>query len=121
MTQDILILLLPYLSAIDAKALFELCLTAEVLTSKDNGAQKRGYKILARLLESGKVDVDVVTVLKTLDGLLEGLNPAAKKVHHLSPGKLTLLTTHIGSVQPSVCYHPPSPVFCSPCNSFHDT
>lgn len=86
MTQDILILLLPYLSATDAKALFELCLTAEVLTSKDNGAQKRGYKILARLLESGKVDVDVVTVLKTLDGLLEGLNPAAKKVHHLSPG-----------------------------------
>lgn len=84
MTQDILILLLPYLSQADAKALFEFCLAPEVLGRRDNGVQKRGYKILAKLIESGKVDVDVVAVLKKLDELLEGLTPAAKKVRALS-------------------------------------
>lgn len=80
MTQDILILLLPYLSQADATALFETCLTPEVLSGKDNGVQKRGYKILAKLMESGKIDVDVGVVLQKLDKLLDGLTSAAKKV-----------------------------------------
>ncbi|KXN91076.1 Ribosomal RNA-processing protein 12 [Leucoagaricus sp. SymC.cos] len=79
MTQDILILLLPYLSQSDSKALFEFCLTPEVLSGKDNGVQKRGYKILAKLVETKKVDVDILIVLKKLDELLEGMTPAAKK------------------------------------------
>lgn len=79
-TQDILILLLPYLSSTDATALFQLCLSAEVLGGKDNGVQKRGYKILAKLVESGKITVDAETVLHTLDELADGLAPAAKKV-----------------------------------------
>lgn len=80
MTQDILVLLLPHLSKTDAKALFEFCLTPGVLSGKDNGVQKRGYKILAKLIESEKVEVDMLFVLEKLDELAEGLTPAAKKV-----------------------------------------
>ena len=79
MTQDILILLLPYLSSTDASALFEMCLSGDILGSKDNGVQKRGYKILAKLAESGKVDVNPEEVLGKLDELAEGLSSAAKK------------------------------------------
>lgn len=79
MTQDLLLLVLPYLSAEDATALFNMYLESDVLESRDNGVQKRGYKILARLIESGKVQVDAATVLKKLEGLVDGLAAAAKK------------------------------------------
>ena len=78
-TQDLLLLVLPYLSAEDASALFNMYLSGEVLESKDNGVQKRGYKTLARLVESGKVDIDAAAVLKKLDGVVDGLSAAAKK------------------------------------------
>jgi ribosomal RNA-processing protein 12 len=79
-TQDILILLLPYLSSTDATALFQMCLSSDILGGKDNGIQKRGYKILAKLVDSRKITVDAETVLGQLDGFAEGLAPAAKKV-----------------------------------------
>jgi len=82
--QDILVLLLPYMSKKDAQALFELCLTQEVLSGKDNGIQKRGYKILARLVEADKVQVEAEDALKRLDELVAGLLPAAKKVRYRS-------------------------------------
>ena len=78
-TQDLLLLVLPYLSSEDATALLNMYLVSDVLESKDNGVQKRGYKILARLVESGKVDVDTAAVLKKLEGLVDGLAAAAKK------------------------------------------
>ena len=68
------------MSPADAQSLFELCLTADVLGGKDNAIQKRGYKILSRLLEGGKVTVGAEEVLKRLDDLVDGLLPAAKKV-----------------------------------------
>ena len=52
MTQDILLLLLPYLSPSDSGSLFELILQPAILSHSDNGVQKRGYKILAKLVES---------------------------------------------------------------------
>ena len=64
----------------DSKSLFELTLTPEVLNGFDNGIQKRGYKILAKLVEAEKVEVESATVLKHLDELVDGLLPAAKKV-----------------------------------------
>lgn len=86
MTQDIIILLLPYLSSVDAEALFQMCLSPEILGNKDNGVQKRGYKTLAKLAESGKVNVNPEEVFVTLDEQVDGLAPAAKKVklhsHH---------------------------------------
>ncbi|KAI0644687.1 NUC173-domain-containing protein [Trametes meyenii] len=78
-TQDLLLLVLPNLSSEDATALFHLYLTGEVLESRDNGVQKRGYKTLARLVESGKVQIDVAAVFKQLESLVDGLAAAAKK------------------------------------------
>ncbi|KAI0821663.1 NUC173-domain-containing protein [Trametes gibbosa] len=78
-TQDLLLLVLPYLSTEDATELLSLYLTNEVLESKDNGVQKRGYKTLARLVESGKVEIDAAAIFKTLEGLVDGLSAAAKK------------------------------------------
>ncbi|KAJ3505143.1 hypothetical protein NLJ89_g7567 [Agrocybe chaxingu] len=78
-SQDILVLLLPSLSVADSKSLFALTLTPDVLSCKDNGVQKRGYKILSKLVEHRKVTVDAEAVLRKLDELTEGLTPAAKK------------------------------------------
>ncbi|KAJ7072103.1 armadillo-type protein [Mycena amicta] len=78
-TQDLALLLLPHLSRPDAQQLFQLCLSTSVLCAKDNGVQKRGYKILARLLELQKVSIDVESVLKQLDEMVDGITPAAKK------------------------------------------
>lgn len=82
-TQDILILLLPHLSSSDATTLFHICLSNNIIGGKDNGVQKRGYKILAKLVESGKVSVDAEAILRQLDELADGLAPAAKKVTSL--------------------------------------
>ncbi|KAI9442221.1 NUC173-domain-containing protein [Lactarius indigo] len=79
MTQDILVLVLPYLSDEDASGLFDVILSKELLTNQDNGVQKRGYKILAKLIEVGKVSPNVEPVIEQLDELSEGLAPAAKK------------------------------------------
>lgn len=79
MTQDLLILLLPFLDAQDVAALSSTCLAQEVLCHKDNGVQKRGYKILAKLLENGKVEEDALQTFQRLDELSVGLAPAAKK------------------------------------------
>ena len=80
MTQDIAILLLPYISSADARVLYQLCLSSKVLTNKDNGVQKRGYKTLAKLVETGKVNENPEVVFSKLDEQLDGLAPAAKKV-----------------------------------------
>ena len=81
MTQDILVLIIPHLSTQDTSELFDTILSREVLANRDNGVQKRGYKILARLIEGGKLSPDVEPLIKRLDELSDGLCPAAKKVN----------------------------------------
>jgi ribosomal RNA-processing protein 12 len=81
--QDILLLLLPFLSPSASAALFELCLTNEVLGGKDGGLQKRGYKILTKLVESKKVVTDPEVILRQLEEFVPNLAPAAKKVSDL--------------------------------------
>ncbi|KAJ3537295.1 hypothetical protein NMY22_g5649 [Coprinellus aureogranulatus] len=93
--QDILILLLPFLSAADSQALFDLCMTPEVLSGKDNGIQKRGYKTLAKVVEGGKVTPKSEDVLKRLDELVDGLLPAAKK------DRFSLLALLIDRLEPT--------------------
>jgi len=83
MSQDIFVLLLPHLSTQDTSELFDTILSKEVLTNPDNGVQKRGYKILARLIEGGKLSLDAETLIKRLDELSDGLSPAAKKVNSM--------------------------------------
>jgi ribosomal RNA-processing protein 12 len=80
MTLDILILLLPYLSTQDASELFDAIFSEEVLVNPNNAVQKRAYKILARLVEGGKLPIDVERLFKQLDELSDGLSAAAKKV-----------------------------------------
>ncbi|KAF8070663.1 armadillo-type protein [Lyophyllum atratum] len=101
-TQDILILLLPYLSSADATALFNICLTAEVLGGKDNGVQKRGYKILTKLAESQKVALDAEPIIRQLDELSDGLAAAAKK------DRFNLLTLLIPRIPSSAMHIIPS-------------
>lgn len=79
--QDILLLLLTGLGPINSVSLFDLCLSPEVLSGKDNGVQKRGYKILTKLVVNGQIPVDAETILRKLDDLTEGLTPAARKVN----------------------------------------
>ncbi|KAF9227367.1 NUC173-domain-containing protein [Gyrodon lividus] len=91
MTQDLLMLLLPFLDAPDVSSLFQICITEEVLCCKDNGVQKRGYKVLSKLLSSGKVQTDTLVTFQQLEGFTTGLSPAAKKdrlvlLAHLIPG-----------------------------------
>jgi ribosomal RNA-processing protein 12 len=81
MTQDILILILPHLSSKDTSELLDIILSREVLANRDNGVQKRGYKILARLIEGGKPSLNAEQLIKKLDELSDGLCPAAKKVN----------------------------------------
>ncbi|KAH9859050.1 NUC173-domain-containing protein [Lenzites betulinus] len=102
-TQDLLLLVLPYLSMQDATELLNLYLTAEVLESRDNGVQKRGYKTLARLVESGKVQIDAAAIFKTLEGLTDGLTAAAKKDRfHLLTGLVQLIPSESLHIIPSL-------------------
>jgi len=80
MTLDILVLLLPYLSTRDASELFDTIFSEEVLVNPDNAVQKRAYKILARLVEGGKLPIDAEQLFKRLDELSDRLSAAAKKV-----------------------------------------
>lgn len=96
--QDLLILLLPFLETPDITSLFRLCLSEEVLSCKDNGIQKRGYKLLAKSISSGKLQVDVLDTLRTLDSFVTGLSPAAKK------DRFVLLSTLVPEI-PSTSMH----------------
>lgn len=80
MTQDLLQVLLPYLGGKDAETLFELSSTEDVLENKDTGVQKRGYKVLSKLVESGKIETTPENFIQQLEGRVDGVSAAAKKV-----------------------------------------
>lgn len=104
MTQDILLLLLPYLTTANAQDLFEVCAASDVLAAKDGGVQKRGYKTLSKLLEDSEVDVDVEGVLKKLQevDVADAVASGAKK------DRFTLLTRLIPRLPPSALHVMPS-------------
>ena len=80
MTQDLLQVLLPYLGEKDAQTFFELSITEDVLENKDAGVQKRGYKVLNKLVESGKIKITPEDFIQKLEGKVDGVSAAAKKV-----------------------------------------
>ncbi|KAG8213920.1 armadillo-type protein [Butyriboletus roseoflavus] len=102
MTQDLLILLLPCLEAQEMTFLLQICMTNEVLCCKDNGIQKRGYKILAKVLSSGKLQTDTLATLQQLDSFTTGLSPAAKK------DRFVLLANLIPNIPPTSLHIIPS-------------
>ncbi|KAI9569645.1 armadillo-type protein [Boletus coccyginus] len=102
MTQDLLILLLPWLEAQETMSLVQICMTDEVLCCKDNGVQKRGYKILTKVLSGGNVLTDTLATLQQLDSFTTGLSPAAKK------DRFVLLASLIPNIPPTSLYVIPS-------------
>lgn len=102
MTQDLLILLLPWLEEQEMMSLVHICMNNEVLCCKDNGVQKRGYKILSKVVSSGKVQVDTLAILQQLDSFTTGLSPAAKK------DRFALLANLIPNIPPTSLHIVPS-------------
>ena len=82
-SEDLLLLLLPHLSAADSNALFAMCLSAEMLGHWDGGVQKRCYRWLARLVETGSATIAAEVVLKKLLDESQSVAPAAKRVCRL--------------------------------------
>ena len=80
MTQDLLQILLPFLGDNDSRILFELSCVEGVLENKDTGVQKRGYKILSKLVDGGKIQVTPGNFIEQLEGKADGVSAAAKKV-----------------------------------------
>ena len=102
MTQDLLILLLPCLESQEMMSLVQICMTDEVLCCRDNGVQKRGYKILAKVLSSGKAQTDTLATIQQLDSFTTGLSPAAKK------DRFMLLANLIPDIPPTSLHIIPS-------------
>lgn len=82
MTQDLLYILLPFLGDNDSRTLFELSSVEGVLENKETGVQKRGYKILSKLVGSSKIQVTPEDFIQQLEGKADGVSAAAKKVGH---------------------------------------
>ena len=114
--QDILILLLKGLGPINSISLFEICISPEVLSGKDNGVQKRGYKILTKLVVNGQVPVDAEAILRKLDDFTEGLTPAARKVNlNFALSRVCFILSVPGSFWFACCIDrsPPIDIFAS--------
>lgn len=80
MTQDLLQILLPFLEGDDSQTLFELSCTEGILENKNTGVQKRGYKILSKLVDSGKIKATPEDLIQQLENKVDGVSAAAKKV-----------------------------------------
>jgi hypothetical protein len=83
MTQDLLQVLLPFLGDGDSQSLFELSSAEGVLENKDTGVQKRGYKILSKLVDGGKIQLTPENLIQELESKVEGVSAAAKKVCYI--------------------------------------
>lgn len=78
--QDILILLIPYLSSSDTQTVFNLCLKPDILGNRDNGIQKRAYKLMGKILVAEKLEnVDAEALFEKLDQQSDNVLAAAKK------------------------------------------
>ncbi len=86
---DLLIIFVPYLPTTQSETLFSATATVTMLEHSDATLQKKSYRVLARLIEAGKVG-DLVKgenleeLVKKLDEVGRGLGPGAQRVN-LSP------------------------------------
>jgi ribosomal RNA-processing protein 12 len=85
-TQDLLVLLLPYLPLSECKELWGLCVSGAIIGNADGGIQNRGYRILSKLVQGGKLGavLDAEAVLQHLAEGASSVGAAAKRVcHHM--------------------------------------
>ncbi|KAF8515453.1 NUC173-domain-containing protein [Gautieria morchelliformis] len=80
-TQDLLVLLLPYLPLSECKELWGVCASAAIIGNADGGIQKRGYRILSKLVQGGKLGafLDAAAVLQQLAEGADSVGAAAKR------------------------------------------
>lgn len=81
-TQDLLILLLPYLPLKECEELWTICTSTGVIGNADAGVQKRGYRILFKLVQGGKLAavLKAEAILQHLTESADSVAAAAKRV-----------------------------------------
>ena len=81
-TQDLLLLLLPWLPSGECEELWRLCVSTAVIGNADAGVQKRGYRILSKLVQGGKLVgvLDAETTLQRLIERADNVGAAARRV-----------------------------------------
>ncbi|KDQ21665.1 hypothetical protein BOTBODRAFT_26095 [Botryobasidium botryosum FD-172 SS1] len=100
---DLLVILVPYLPPAQSAALFTLALGPELMESPDATVQKKSYRVLARLVESGKVAVGGTDkLIQRLSESAESVSPAAKR------DRLHLLTCIVPALTPAELHFIPS-------------
>lgn len=82
---DLLIILVPHLPVADALKLFAATQTSTLLEHNDATVQKKSYRILARLIDSGKVAAalqgeSVDTFVKRVEEVGPNVGPGAQRV-----------------------------------------
>ncbi|GJJ06213.1 hypothetical protein Clacol_000403 [Clathrus columnatus] len=94
MTQDLLILILPTLPRAECKELWDLCLSGVVIGHSESGVQKRGYRILTKLIEAGRLTsvLDVEDVITKLTSSSDTVTAPAKR------DRITLIALLLPSV-----------------------
>lgn len=82
MSQDLLILVLPRLPQPECKELWDLCSSSAVMGHPESGVQKRGYRILMKLFESGSLTgvLNVEDVITNLTSSSDAVSTPAKRV-----------------------------------------
>lgn len=94
MTQDLLVLILPYLPKAERQEAWNICSSGTVIGHPEGGVQKRGYRILMKSVEAGHITqaLDVEDVIVKLTSSSDTVAAPAKRV-----GCFGLLWTYFSS------------------------
>ncbi|EIW67760.1 hypothetical protein TREMEDRAFT_40374 [Tremella mesenterica DSM 1558] len=76
---DLLIIFVPTLPAVQATALFKATATPTVLENPDATVQKKGYRLLKRLIEAGHGKEDLEGLVKKLNDVVGNVGPGAQR------------------------------------------
>lgn len=79
---DLLILFVPHLPSGQSRALFTATASTTMLEHHDATVQKKSYRLLSRLLESGKVFLtgeEMESLIKTLNDVAAGVGPGTQR------------------------------------------
>lgn len=80
MAQDLLVLLLSELPQTQCQELWNICVSSSVIGNPDGGIQKRGYRLLSKLVQGGKLaNLNVEDVLFQLTARSESVAAPAKR------------------------------------------